>query len=49
MTNIAKEWVDNAHYQFKEEEAWCIVAVQTLFVAEKRIKDLDIKLTKVDR
>lgn len=35
--------------QFKDKEAWCIVAVQTLAVAEKRIKDLNTKLNKVDR
>lgn len=49
MANIAEEWVDRAHSQCKDEEARRISAVKTLAVAEKRIKELNTKLTKADR
>ena len=41
--------MDDAHKQWKDEKGWRIVVVQTLVVAEKRIKDLNTKLTKADR
>ena len=47
--NIAEEWVDRAHAQLKDEEARCIFAVKTLAVADKRIKELNTKLTEADR
>ena len=49
MTNIAKEWVDHAHAQMKDEEACCISTVKTLKVAEKRIKELNTKLTVANK
>ena len=48
-TNIVEEWVDNAHAQLKKEEARRIAAIQTPVVAEKRIKDLNTKLTEANR
>ena len=48
-TNIAKEWVNDAHKQWKEKEGWRITAIETLTVAKKRIKDLNTKLTEADR
>jgi len=41
--------LDQAHAQLKDEEARWIFAVKTLAMAKKRIKDLGIKLTEVDR
>lgn len=49
MTNISEEWLDSAYVQLKDEEARCISTVKTLVVAEKRIKELNTKLTKADR
>lgn len=49
MTNISEEWLDSAHVQLKDEEARRISTVKTLVVAEKRIKELNTKLTKADR
>ena len=48
-TNIVAEWVDHAHAQLKDEEARRVSAVKTLAMAEKKIKDLGIKLTEADR
>ena len=48
-TNIIKEWVDDAHKQWKDKEGKRIAAVETLTVAEKRIKNLNTKLTEADR
>lgn len=42
-----EEWIDDAHHQFNDEEAWRIAAIQTL--AEKRIKDLNTKLIEANR
>lgn len=47
--NIAEEWVDSAHAQLKDKEARCISTVKTLAVADKRIKELNTKLTEADR
>lgn len=47
--NIVEEWVDDAHKQWKDDEAQRIAAIQTLAMAEKRIKDLNTKLAEVDR
>ena len=33
-TNIAEEWVDDAHKQMKDEEGRCITAVEAFTVAE---------------
>ena len=41
--------MDDAHAQLKDKEARRVAAVQTLVVAEKRIKDLGTKLTEADR
>lgn len=48
-TNIAKEWVDDAHAQLKNEEACHVTAIKTLAMAEKKIKDLGTKLTEANR
>ena len=48
-TNIVKEWVDDAHAELKNEEACRVVAVKTLTMVEKKIKDLGTKLIEVDR
>ena len=48
-TNIVEEWVNDAHKQWKDKKGLCIAAVETLAVAEKRIKDLNTKLTEADR
>lgn len=48
-TNIAEELVNNTHCQFKEEEAQHIPAMQTFSVAEKRVKELTIKLIEANR
>ena len=48
-TNIAKEWVDDAHKQMKEEKGWHKASVEAFTVAEQRIKDLNVKLTKANR
>ena len=48
-TNIVEEWVNDAHKQWKDKEGLCIAAVETLAVVEKRIKDLNTKLTEADR
>lgn len=47
--NIVEEWVDDAHKQWKDDEAQRIAAIQTLAMAEKRIQDLNTKLAEVDR
>ena len=47
--NITMEWVDEAHAQIKDEEARRVVAIQTLAIAEKRIKDIVTKLAEADR
>lgn len=44
-----EEWIDDAHHQFNDEEAQRIAAIQTLVVAEKRIKDLKTKLIEANR
>nr|POE75897.1 hypothetical protein CFP56_05162 [Quercus suber] len=49
MANIAEEWVDRAYSQCKDKEAHRISTVKTLAVVKKRIKELNTKLTKVDR
>ena len=41
--------MDPTHAQLKDEEARRISAVKTLAVAEKRIKELNTKLTEADR
>lgn len=41
--------MDPAHAQLKDEEACHISAIKTLAVAEKRIKELNTKLTEADR
>ena len=41
--------MDPTHAQLKDEEAHRISAVKTLAVAEKRIKELNTKLTEADR
>ena len=41
--------MDNAHAQLKKEEARRIAAIQTPAVAEKKIKDLNTKLTEANR
>ena len=41
--------MDDAHAQLKKEEARHIAFVQTLAVAEKRIKDLNTKLTEANK
>lgn len=41
--------MDQAHAQLKDEEACQISAVKTLAVAEKKIKNHGMKLTKADR
>ena len=41
--------MDSAHAQLKDEEACRIFSVKTLVVAEKRIKELNTKMTKADR
>ena len=41
--------MDDAHAQLKDEEARRVVAVQTLAIVEKRIKDLVTKLARADR
>ena len=41
--------MDHAHAQLKDEEARRVSAVKTLAMAEKKIKDLGIKLTEADR
>ena len=46
---MAEELVNNSHRQMKEEEGRRIAAVETFFLAEKRIQELDTKLTKADR
>ena len=48
-THITEEWVDDAHKQMKEEEGWCIAAVDAFTLAKQRIKDLNVKLTKANR
>ena len=47
--NIAEEWVDDAHKQMKEEKGWHKASVEAFTVAEQRIKDLNVKLTKANR
>lgn len=47
--NIVEEWVDDAHKQFKDEEAWRIATVQTLAVAEKRIKYLNTEFIEANK
>lgn len=44
-----KKWVNNAYKQWKNEEGWLIAIVETLAITKKRIKDLNFKLTEVDR
>ena len=41
--------MDDAHAQPKDEEARRVVAIQTLAIVEKRIKDLVTKLAEADR
>ena len=41
--------MDHAYAQLKDEEARRVSAVKTLAMAEKKIKDLGIKLTETDR
>lgn len=41
--------MNNTHCQFKEEEAQHIPAMQTFSVAEKRVKELTIKLIEANR
>ena len=41
--------MDHAHAQLKDEEARRVSVVKTLAMAEKKIKDLGIKLTEADR
>ena len=41
--------MDPTHAQLKDEEARRISAVKTLAVAEKRIKELNTKLTEANR
>ena len=41
--------MDDAYSQLKNKEARHVVAVKTLVVVEKKIKDLGTKLTKADR
>ena len=46
---MVEELVNNSHRQMKEEEGWRIAAVDALTLAEKRIQDLNTKLTKANR
>ncbi|XP_050282580.1 uncharacterized protein LOC126723288 [Quercus robur] len=46
--HIPKEWVDNTHKQMKEKEVRCVATVEAFTVAEQRIKDLNVKLTKAN-
>ena len=48
-TNIAEEWVDQAHVQLKDEETRRISAVTSLNMVEKKMEDLSTKLTKANR
>ena len=48
-TNIAEEWVDQAHAQLKDEETRRISAIKSLVVAEKKMEDLGTKLTEADK
>ena len=41
--------MNHAHAQLKDEEARRVSVVKTLAMAEKKIKDLGIKLTEADR
>ena len=45
----AEELVNNSHMQMKEEEGSHIAAVDAFTLAEKRIQDLNTKLTEANR
>ena len=48
-TNIAEEWVNDAHKQWKDKEGWHIATIEMFAVAKKRIKDLNTKMMEADR
>lgn len=45
-SNIAEEWVDEAHKQWKDEEGRRIVAVETLAIAKKELKTSTLNLIR---
>ncbi|XP_075634193.1 uncharacterized protein LOC142606742 [Castanea sativa] len=47
--HMAKELVNNSHRQIKEEEGRRIAAVDSFALGEKRIHELNTKLTEADR
>lgn len=46
---VAKDWVDHDHSKLKDNEACWVSIVKNLAIAEKKNKDLFLKLTEVDR
>ena len=47
--HVAEEWVDHAHSKLKDKKACWVLTMKNLAVAEKKNKDLTLKLTKVER
>ena len=47
--HMAKEWAEDGHKQWKDEEEQRIATVGTLLVVEQRVKDHNTKLTEVGR
>lgn len=46
---MVEELVNNSHSQMKEDEGRNIAAVESFTLVEKRIQELNTKLTKADR
>lgn len=46
---MVEELVNNSHNQMKEDEGRNIAAVESFTLVEKRIQELNTKLTKADR
>ena len=46
---MAKELVNNSHWQLKEEEGQHIATMEAFTLVEQRVKDLNVKLTEAIR
>ena len=49
VTFRAEELVNFSHRQMKDEEGRRVIAVEAFNVVEKRVKELNAKLTKVEK